>query len=131
MQRTAAAGRYVSPEAAREALAIRTMFNVIDVESGWKVDLIVRKDRAFSRSEFERRIPLAFGPITLPVATVEDLVLAKLEWARLGGSARQLEDVRALVRIAGEAFDRRYAAQWVDSLGVAEQWHAAGLDDAQ
>ena len=43
VQRMADAGYYVSAEAAREALAARTMFNVIDVESGWKVDLIMRK----------------------------------------------------------------------------------------
>jgi hypothetical protein len=27
----------------------RDMFNIIDVTSGWKVDLIVRKDRPYSR----------------------------------------------------------------------------------
>ena len=129
VQRMSDAGRYVSAEAAREALAARTMFNLIDVESGWKVDLIIRKDRAFSRSEFDRREHLAFGPVTLPVASVEDLVLAKLEWARLGGSARQLEDVRALVRIAGPELDRAYLTQWIAELGVAELWRAVSIQD--
>lgn len=36
-------------------LARRDEFPVIDTESGWKVDLIIRRDRPFSRSEFERR----------------------------------------------------------------------------
>jgi len=31
---------------------------VIDNETGWKVDLIVRKDRPFSEAEFERRVPV-------------------------------------------------------------------------
>jgi hypothetical protein len=35
---------YASPEAAREALLHRSMFNIIDAESGWKADLIIRKD---------------------------------------------------------------------------------------
>lgn len=122
VQRMLTAGRYVSPEAAREAFAERSMFNIVDVESGWKVDLILRKDREFSRSEFARRSTLALGTLQLPVATVEDLVLAKLEWARLGGSARQLEDVRALVRAAGERFDHPYVARWVESLGVEDVW---------
>lgn len=38
-------GAYVSIDAALEALAHRTMFNVVDTESGWKVDLIVSKER--------------------------------------------------------------------------------------
>jgi hypothetical protein len=44
---------YVDLDAAREALRRRSMFNVID-QAGWKVDFIVRKNRAFSRDEFAR-----------------------------------------------------------------------------
>lgn len=50
-----AAGRYVSLDAAREAMTNRTMFNVVDSASGWKADLIVRKQRLFSETEFARR----------------------------------------------------------------------------
>src|SRR5262249_11244741 len=38
---------YVSQEAAREALSRRSMFNIIDLDTGWKADLIIRKDRPF------------------------------------------------------------------------------------
>ena len=65
---------YVSPEAAAEALRRRSMFNVIDTLSGMKVDLIVRKDRAFSTVEFQRRRP---GPVlgsTAPVTSPEDTI---------------------------------------------------------
>jgi hypothetical protein len=37
---------YVSAEAARDALRARTMFNVIDMSSGWKVDLIILKSQS-------------------------------------------------------------------------------------
>ncbi len=46
---------YVSEPAAVDALRRQGQFNVIDMETGWKVDLIVRKRRPFSRTEFERR----------------------------------------------------------------------------
>lgn len=124
-----AAGRYASLEAAQDALASRTMFNVIDVESGWKIDLIIRKDRPFSLEEFARRVVMTLGTVRLPVATVEDLVIAKLEWTRLGGSARQLEDVRALVALADAQFDRAYVRRWTSLLGLEAQWQAAGLAD--
>lgn len=39
---------YVSEEAALEALRLRRPFNVIDLATGWKVDLIVRRTRPFS-----------------------------------------------------------------------------------
>lgn len=50
-------GLYISLDAAREAFDRRTMFNVVDPESGWKADLILRKRRAFSETESERRQP--------------------------------------------------------------------------
>lgn len=117
-------GRYVSPEVAREALIARTMFNVVDVKTGWKLDLIVRKHRAFSVAEFSRRSELLLGSTLLPVATVEDLVLAKLEWTKLGGSRRQLDDVRTLLFVAGEAFDRTYVESWLDPLGITALWRS-------
>ena len=127
----ASSGRYVSAEAAREALAMRTMFNVIDLETGWKIDLIIRKDRPFSMAEFARRSPLSLADTVLPVATVEDLILAKLEWAHLGGSHRQLDDVRSLVQLAGPALDSSYMEGWAMALGVQTEWARvrAELDD--
>lgn len=116
---------YVSAEAAREALAHAGMFNVIDTQSGWKADLIIRKPRSFSRTEFGRRQPLELDGVQAWVATVEDTIIAKLEWARLGGSARQLEDVEALLSVAGDALDRAYVERWVTELGLQHEWRSA------
>lgn len=113
---------YVSADAAREALASRGMFNVVDPETGWKADLIIRKHRPFSEAEFARREEAEFSGIPLAVATLEDVILSKLEWAHLGGSARQLEDVRALLRMAGLDLDRSYLEGWIDQLGVRAEW---------
>ena len=115
---------YVSGDAALEALANGSMFNVVDSTTGWKADLIIRKARPFSVTEFGRRTPLEFEGIPLWLATVEDLIVAKLEWAMIGGSARQLEDAQALVRVRGDALDRAYIKRWVSALGLEIQWTA-------
>lgn len=122
--RIEALGMYVSREAAREALANRSLFNVIDGESGWKADLIVRKARPFSVEEFSRRQRAVFMGVDIAIARPEDLILAKLEWAALGASARQLEDARQLARLAGDELDRAYLARWAAELGVVEAWEA-------
>lgn len=123
--RVAAAGTYVSVDAAREALARRTMFNVVDPESGWKADFIIRKTRPFSETEFGRRRSIEFLGTALDVASLEDVVLSKLEWAKLGASARQLEDVRMLLRLRGDELEHDYVRYWVAALGLQEQWAAA------
>jgi len=119
-------GVYVSSEAAEEAFEHRSMFNVIDTNSGWKVDLIVRKTRAFSEAEFARRQEAEYEGCPLWVATVEDIIIAKLEWAKLGASARQLEDVAALLRVHTGQLDTTYVEHWVDELDLTAQWDEAG-----
>jgi hypothetical protein len=55
------------------------------------------------------------------IATAEDTILAKLEWAQIsGGSARQLEDVRNLLTALGEHIDHSYLMRWANALGVDE-----------
>lgn len=124
VHRIAATGAYVSADAACEALENRSMFNVVDPESGWKADLIICKLRPFSRGEFDRRHSIDFFGVPIDVATVEDVVLSKLEWAKLGGSARQLEDVRALLRLRSDDIDRTYLLAWIETLALGEQWAA-------
>src|SRR5258705_8796072 len=42
---------YVDLAAALEAHRRKSLFNVIDLATGWKIDLIIRKARAFSEEE--------------------------------------------------------------------------------
>ena len=117
-------GLYASEDAALETHACGGMFNVnvIDSASGWKVDLIHRKDRPFSREEFARRVAIVLDDSPLAVATLEDVILSKLEWAHRGGSGRQLEDVATLIRVQRGEFDRAYVDRWVTELGVGTEW---------
>ena len=115
---------YVSRDAAHDALQRRSQFNVIDLATNWKIDLIVRKSRRFSQEEFARRIPANLGGVQLSVATAEDVAIAKMEWAKLGGSQRQLEDVAGILR-GRRDLDREYIQRWVQTLELDEQWRSA------
>jgi aspartate carbamoyltransferase catalytic subunit len=56
------------------------------------------------------------------VLSPEDVVLAKLEWYRIGGevSARQWHDVLGVLRVQGERLDRDYMGDMAGTLGVAD-----------
>ena len=116
---------YVSREAALQAYGAEGLFNVIDFASGWKVDFILRKSRAFSILEFERRREIPLLGTTLFVASAEDVALSKLEWAKLSGSERQIQDVAAIVRTQRGTLDTEYVERWVGVLGVRSEWAAA------
>jgi hypothetical protein len=116
---------YVSEEAALDALARRGQFNVVDFATGWKVDFIVAKDREFSRTELDRRRLLELEGLQLYFASPEDVLIAKLEWAKLGASSRQIEDAAGIIALQGHQLDTTYVTHWVDALGLQEQWAAA------
>ena len=60
---------------ALDSLKRRRQFNVIELTSGWKIDFIIRKTRAFSVTEFERRLEINVQGVRLHVATAEDVVV--------------------------------------------------------
>jgi len=116
-------GVYANADVAAAELRRRGQFNAIDDSGTWKADLIFKKERAFSRSEFERRGVCAVLGATTFVATPEDTILAKLEWAKLGGgSEQQLRDVRGIIDVKGDDLDHVYIERWVDELGVRQLW---------
>lgn len=115
---------YVSHDAVREAVRSRGQFNVIDRRTAWKVDLILRKDREFSRTEFSRRKEEEASGTSLWIATAEDVILAKLEWAKHTDSERQLDDVSGILQTQGDGLDLEYLEEWVAALELDEQWKA-------
>ena len=94
---------YCDADVARDEFRRRGQFKVIDGATAWKVDMIFRKARPFSREEMARRIPAVVLGVQVYVATAEDTVLAKLEWAKLGESERQLRDVQTMLDAIGDS----------------------------
>lgn len=96
-------------------------FNVLDTESQWKADIIRSPDTAFGREEFARRQLIELLPgIDVYVATVEDVILAKLQWAMGRDSPLQLRDVRSMIDVNRENLDLEYLRKWADDLGGGE-----------
>lgn len=124
---------YADADAALEAHKRQSMFNIIDMKSGWKIDLIIRKDRAFSQEEFNRRQRLFLEGTSLFIASAEDVILAKLEWSKLSQSQRQIEDAAGVLKIRAAFLDLPYLAKWVTNLQLTREWtdaqHRAGISD--
>lgn len=120
----ASAGFYVDADRARDALRRRRLFNVIHDRTAVKIDLIIRKDRPFSAEELRRRRTAELGTdLRCALASPEDTVLSKLEWARKGGgSQKQLADVAGVLEIQGERLDVAYVERWARELGLLELW---------
>ena len=117
---------YVDVDTAIEALRGRGQFNVIDMASAWKADLIVRKARPFSVEEMRRRVEGDLFGARVSIASAEDTIVAKLEWAQQGGGSQlQLRDVAGLLQVRRDELDLEYIERWVAELGLDQIWKAA------
>jgi hypothetical protein len=124
VQHLKGAGCYVDERAALEALDSHGQFNAVDEETGLKADFIIRKPRPFSETEFSRRRPAELYAVPLIVATAEDVLIAKMEWAKLGESARQIEDAAGILKHRASSLDLPYIENWVRQLDLESQWEA-------
>lgn len=116
---------YFDLPTAIEASQRRSMFNIISDNTGWKIDLIFHKPGLFNDEKLRRRIKVELEGVPVFVATAEDVILSKLEWAKIGESLRQIEDAAGILKVGGDELDRTYIEKWVDQLGLTEQWKAA------
>jgi hypothetical protein len=111
---------YVSRDAALDAWRRRTMFNIVAYEGGWKADLILRKDRLFSRQEFERRRQVDAMGQKFWVVSPEDIILSKLEWMKGRESEVQYCDALGVAVTQWGNLDLGYLRRWAGVLGVED-----------
>ncbi len=109
----------VDPDRTRDAIARRSMFNVIHTAAVVKLDIIVRRAGAYREEEFRRRRLAEIDGVGMWVVSAEDLVLSKLDWARDSRSEVQLRDVRRLIK-AQPRLDWTYVEEWAARLGLLE-----------
>ncbi|MBF0492799.1 MAG: hypothetical protein HQM15_08465 [Deltaproteobacteria bacterium] len=112
---------YISLEAVEAAISQESMFNIIDNESVFKIDFIIRKNDPLSLQQFKRRQVKEFSGIKLNVISPEDLILAKLHWSRESLSEIQQKDITNLMRVLSKKLDFIYLEKCAQYLGILEE----------
>ncbi len=120
---------YADADQIREAIQGGRSFNIIYIPSSDKIDIFPAVDD-FHEAQLERssRVALSFLEIEdeYPVASAEDILLAKLRWYRAGGevSDRQWNDIGGLVA-TNPKMDFEYLHSWAKRLGVEDLLNSA------
>ena len=114
---------YVDERMILDAISRKSCFNVIHMPTNFKVDVFAVKNRPYDKNVMdragERCIDESVPTSRFTLSSVEDTVLAKLEWYRLGDevSDRQWSDVVGVIRVNRASLDQRYLERWAAELG--------------
>jgi hypothetical protein len=114
---------YLDQESVIDAINRQSMFNLIDVKEGYKVDFWVLTDDPFDLSRFSRKISEDFMGLKMQVSTPEDTILAKMRWAKLsGGSEKQFTDALRVYEVQYGKLDLDYLEYWARKLDIESLW---------
>jgi len=116
---------YADDEMIRDAIEHQSSFNLIHYETAFKVDIFIRKSRAFDQMQLERRrmSVITTGPEQrVYITSPEDVILSKLEWYRMGGevSDRQWRDILGVLKTRSGELDLDYLHKWAKELKVSD-----------
>ena len=117
---------YIDAGMVQEAVRNRSSFNVIHLDTMYKVDVFVQPASRWAREELTRRRSEAVGSeeeaVALYFCSPEDIILHKLHWYRQGGgiSDRQWGDVLGVLKVQAGALESDYLRHWADQLGLVD-----------
>jgi len=115
---------YLSSAAVREAIQNSSMFNLLDLYSGDKVDFWILTTEPWDQERFCRRQTTTVFGTVVSVPSAEDTILAKLRWAKLsGGSEKQMQDAQGVYDVQQHQLDIAYLDHWAKELDVTSQWN--------
>lgn len=118
-----------------KAIQDRSSFNIIHLETMFKVDIFILKERAFDQMAFSRRVQKSLSEESsrkFIFAAPEDIMLNKLEWYQAGGnvSDRQWNDIIGVLKVQGRQLDFAYLRRWANKLGISRLLKRA-IDEAE
>ena len=117
-------GGYLDRASIERAIERQSVFNLIDPDTGLKVDFWMLTNDPFDRSRWQRRQQESVLGRQIWVSSPEDTILAKLRWARLaGGSEKHVTDAVRVYEVQHAKLDRQYLDRWVATLEVDDLWH--------
>lgn len=107
---------YMDKSAVNDEIARQGMFNVIDFETGFKIDFIIRKDTEYRQVEFTRKKNVDLGEFKAWMVSPEDLLISKMIWIQQLKSEKQVNDIHMLLRL--DELDMTYIRTWLNKLDL-------------
>ncbi len=108
---------YVDEGAVRDAIRRSSSFNIIHLNTMYKIDVFICGEDPLKLEEFARAKKITVDPdtgSTLILADAADIILQKLIWYEIGNriSERQWRDIIGVIKVSGDELDMDYLRGW-------------------
>lgn len=114
---------YLSEMSVRDALKNESMFNLLHIPSGDKIDFWILKTERYDQCRFDRKMKDDIEETAVFVSAPEDTILMKLKWAiESGGSEKQFQDALRVYEVQAGMLDTEYMTHWIEELGIQSLW---------
>ncbi len=114
---------FLSEQAMHAGIRQRSMFNLLSLVDGEKVDFWLLTEEPFDQARFARKGQEVVLGMSLKTSAPEDTILVKLRWAKLsGGSDKQFTDALRVYEVQKNKLDLDYLNTWALQLGVVDLW---------
>lgn len=107
---------YCHQLAIQESLKHKMLFNLIDTQTGFKIDFIPLKNTPYELQKFSNKKRKFLFTKEAWVISIEDLIISKLAWIQDLVSERQIEDIQNL--LLNETIDKFYINFWIKELSL-------------
>lgn len=125
---------YIDAQMITDAIARTSSFNLIHLDTMFKIDVFVHKNEPYQNKTFERKRKDTFEEgeqsAEFYFSSPEDIIINKLKWYEMGGrvSERQWFDVIGVIKVQSDLLDKEYLQYWTANLGLLELLEKAYLD---
>jgi hypothetical protein len=116
---------YISKPAMYQALSSRSSFNIIHLQTSYKIDIFVCEDIAFQRQMLQHPKKVKLSETTdktFSFVSPEDIILLKLQWYQSTDktSKKQWDDILGVLTVQKNKLDYDYLKKWASVLQLSE-----------
>jgi len=110
----------LDPQLAFETITGTSRYVLTVADSSFKIELFLLSDDQHDQARFGRRVARDVDGRIFCLPTVEDVIITKLRWSQRGKRLKDVDDVRNVIAIQGNALDWSYVESWRDRHGTRE-----------